>query len=124
MDAKYKENIREKLSHIYQKDLFEFLLSKEPFVEELPDYYAESSGNTDNGNIVSIIIHPQCEACKHVKQYISPLAKNMKVRVFSLEKPQVALYCLRHGISQTPTIMVNGHILPALYSIEDLMYLL
>ena len=124
MDAKYKENIREKLSHIYQKDLFEFLLSKEPFVEELPDYYAECSGNTDNCDIVSIIIHPKCEACEQIKQYISPLAKNAKVKVFLFDKPQVALYCLQHGISQTPTIMVNGHFLPALYSIEDLIYLL
>lgn len=122
--GKEKERLRSKLSHIYRKDLFDFLLTQEPAIEDFPDFYSECSGNKNTGNTVSIVVHPQCKLCNHAKKQVPLLNQIAKVKLLSLDCPQVALFCLQHGISQTPTIMVNGHFLPALYSIDDLIYLL
>ena len=103
--------------------MFDFLLSRSPSRDDLPDCYAERSG-ADTGYVISIVVHPECEACSRIRQYLPALAAKAKVKVFSLDKPEVMLCCLRQGITQTPTVIINGHLLPDLYSLKDLLYIL
>ena len=122
-DARNRQGFQVKLSHIYRKDMFDFLLSRSPSRDDLPDCYAERSG-ADTGYVISIVVHPECEACSRIRQYLPALAAKAKVKVFSLDKPEVMLCCLRQGITQTPTVIINGHLLPDLYSLKDLLYIL
>lgn len=118
-------SLRNRLSVLYRRGLFEWLLSQERELEEISDNYAECSGINETDTI-TVFVHPQCKKCKTVEAAISQLSQIARVKIVSLaaKAPEVRLYCERNQIVRTPTIVVDGHELPEVYDIGDLKYIL
>ena len=119
------KSLKDKDSVIYSRDLFDFLLSKERIIDEVDDKYADIGG-IDNGDIITIFVHPNCNNCKRVYRFIPDLRKESIVKTVSLatNDDELRKYCRTNQINKTPTIVFNGRILPEIYDIEDLKYLI
>lgn len=117
-------SLMNKASTLYNRELFDWLLSKERQIDNVDDKYADVSGE-DNGDIITVFVHPNCKNCKKVYQYISELRKKVIVKVVSLASNDDELheYCKKNKIEKTPTIIFNGRELPEIYSIEDMKYI-
>ena len=118
-------SLRKRLSVLYRKGLFEWLLSQERELEEISDNYAECSG-INGTDTITVFVYPQCKKCKTVEAAISQLSQIARVKIVSLaaKAPEVRLYCERNQIVRTPTIVVDGHELPKVYDIGDQKYIL
>ena len=118
-------SLRNRLSVLYRRRLFEWLLSQERELEEICDNYAECSG-MNGTDTITVFVHPQCNKCKTVEAAIPQLSQIARVKIVSLtaKVQEVRHYCERNQIVRTPTIVVNGHELPEVYGIEDLKYIL
>lgn len=118
-------SLKSKVSALYNRDLFDWLLSKERSIDEVDDKYADVGGE-DNGDVITMFVHPNCKNCKRVYQYIPELRKKTIVKTVSLASNDAELheYCKRNKINKTPTIVFNGRELPDIYDIEDLKYVM
>jgi len=117
--------LKNKVAVLYNRELFDWLLSKERGVTDIDDKYADIGG-IDNGDIITIFVHPNCNNCKRVYRFIPDLRKESIVKTVSLATDDTKLreYCRTNQINKTPTIVFNGRILPEIYDIEDLKYLI
>ena len=118
-------SLTSKVSALYNKDLFDWLLSKERQIENIDDKYADI-GKEDYRDVITLFVHPNCKNCKRVYQYIPELRKKVIVKVVSLASNDIELheYRKRNRIDKTPTIIFNGKELPEIYSIDDLKYII
>lgn len=118
-------SLRKRLSVLYRKGLFEWLLSQERELEEISDNYAECSG-INGTDTITVFVYPQCKKCKTVEAAISQLSQIARVKIVSLtaKVQEVRHYCERNQIVRTPTIVVDGHELPKVYDIGDQKYIL
>lgn len=123
--ASQNESFKHRDSALYNKELFDWLLSKERPIEEVDDKYADVGGVGED-NIITLFVHPGCKKCKRVYKYIPELRKVAKVKTVSLASNDIDLneYCRKNHIDKTPTIVFNGRELPELYSVENLKYVL
>ena len=117
--------LKNKVAVLYNRELFDWLLSKERGVTDIDDKYADIGG-IDNGDIITIFVHPNCNNCKRVYRFIPDLRKGSIVKTVSLATDDTKLreYCRTNQINKTPTIVFNGRVLPEIYDIEDLKYLI
>lgn len=117
--------LKNKVAVLYNRELFDWLLSKERGVTDIDDKYADIGG-TDNGDVITIFVHPNCKNCKRVYRFIPDLRKDAIVKTVSLANGDAKLreYCKTNQINKTPTIVFNGRVLPEIYDIEDLKYLI
>ena len=117
-------SLKHKASALYNRDLFDWLLSKERQIGKVDDKYADMGGE-DNGDVITIFVHPNCKNCKRVTPFIPELRKKAIVKIVSLASNDVELneYCKRNQINKTPTVVFNGKELPEIYSAEDLKYI-
>lgn len=118
-------SLKSKASALYNRDIFDWLLSKERPMDDVDDKYAEVGGE-DNGDVITMFVHPNCKNCKRVYQHIPELRKKTIVKTVSLASSDVKLheYCMRNKINKTPTIVFNGRKLPEIYDVEDLKYVI
>ena len=118
-------SLKSKVSALYNRDLFDWLLSKERQIDDVDDKYADVGGE-DNGDVITMFVHPNCKNCKRVYQHISELRKKTIVKTVSLASNDAELreYCKRNKINKTPTIVFNGKELPDIYDVEDLKYVI
>lgn len=117
--------LKSKVAGMYNRELFDLLLSKERGIAPVDDKYADIGG-TDNGDVITIFVHPNCKNCKRVYRFIPDLRKDAIVKTVSLADGDAKLreYCRTNQINKTPTIVFNGRVLPEIYDIEDLKYLI
>lgn len=117
--------LKSKVSTMYNRDLFDWCLSEERQIEDVDDKYADVGGE-DNGDVITIFIHPNCKNCKRVYQYIPELRKKTIVKIVSLASNNAELheYCKRNNINRTPTVVFDGRELPGLYDVGDLKYVI
>jgi ATP-binding cassette subfamily B protein len=80
----------------------------------------------DNGDVITMFVHPNCKNCKRVYQYIPELRKKTTVKTVSLASNDAELheYCRKNQINKTPTVVFNGRELSDIYDIEDLKYVI
>ncbi len=118
-------SLKSKVSALYNRDLFDWLISKERQIDDVDDKYADVGGE-DNGDVITMFVHPNCKNCKRVYQYIPELRKNTIVKTVSLASNDAELheYCKRNKINKTPTVVFNGKELPDIYDVEDLKYVI
>ncbi len=118
-------SLKNKNSILYDRDLFDWLLSKERGVDDIDNKYADIDGKVD-GDVITMFVHPKCKNCKNIYRYIPELRKRAVVKTVSLASNDKGLhdYCSKNQIVKTPTIVFNGRELPEIYSVEDLKYLL
>lgn len=118
-------SLKSKVAGMYNRELFDLLLSKERGIAPVDDKYADIGG-TDNGDVITIFVHPNCKNCKRVYRFIPDLRKDAIVKTVSLANDDAKLreYCKTNQINKTPTIVFNGRVLPEIYDIEDLKYLI
>lgn len=115
---------RTRLSMFYRKDLFEWLLSKEKSVDDLDDSLTDIY-NTNGKDVITMFVHPKCKYCKKLLGTIPTLASRFKLRIVSLatRNSKILDYCKKNGIRETPTIVFNNRILPDIFQVEDLEYI-
>ena len=120
-----KASLMSKASVLYNRDLFDWLLSKERQIEDVDDKFADVGGD-DNGDVITMFVHPNCKNCKRVYQYIPELREKTLVKTVSLACDDVKLheYCKRNQLNKTPTVVFNGRKLPELYDVDDLKYVI
>lgn len=118
-------SLKSKVSAMYNRDLFDWLLSKERQIDDVGEKFADVDGE-DNGDVITMFVHPNCKNCKRVYQHIPELRKKTIVKTVSLASNDAELheYCKRNKIYKTPTIVFNGRELPDIYDIEDLKYVM
>lgn len=118
-------SLKNKASILYNRKLFDWFLSRERKIGNVDDKYADIGGDND-GDVMTIFVHPNCKNCKRVYQYIPELRKKVIVKIVSLASNDVGLldYLKQNRINKTPTIIFNGRELPELYSIEDMTYII
>lgn len=118
-------SLKNKASTLYNRELFDWLLSKERKIDNVDDKYADVGGY-DNGDVITMFVHPKCKNCKKVYNFIPELREMAIVRTVSLASNNAELheYCKRNKIYKTPTIVFNGRELPDIYDIEDLKYVM
>lgn len=117
--------LKSKVSALYNRDLFDWLLSKERQIDDVDDKYADVGGE-DNGDVITMFVHPNCKNCKRVYRFIPNLRKEAIVKTVSLATDDAKLreYCKTNQINKTPTIVFNGRKLPEIYDVEDLKYVI
>lgn len=118
-------SLKSKVSALYNRDLFDWLLSKERQIDDVGEKFADVDGE-DNGDVITIFIHPNCKNCIRVYQYIPELRKKTIVKIVSLASNNAELheYCKRNNINRTPTVVFDGRELPGLYDVGDLKYVI
>lgn len=118
-------SLKSKVSALYNRDLFDWLLSKERQIDDVGEKFADVDGE-DNGDVITMFVHPNCKNCKRVYQYIPELRKKTTVKTVSLASNDAELheYCRKNQINKTPTVVFNGRELSDIYDIEDLKYLI
>lgn len=117
--------IKNKLSYLYRKDIFEALLYREKKYDAFNDDHAIVRGR-DCADILTIFIHPRCTNCNKLYQIIPDLESKVKIKIISLEKynKNIHLYCKKNNINKIPTILFNNRKLPDIYEVEDLKFIL
>lgn len=117
-------SLARKASVLYNRDLFDWLLSKERQIDSVDDKYADIGG-VGNEDVITLFVHPSCKNCKKIYKYISELREKVIVKVVSLASNDVGLleYLKQNRIVKTPTIIFNGRVLPEIYSIDDLRFI-
>lgn len=117
-------SLKSKVSALYNRDLFDWLLSKERQIDDVGEKFADVDGE-DNGDVITMFVHPNCRNCKIVYQHIPELRKKTIVKTVSLASNDAELheYCKRNKINKTPTVVFNGRELPELYDVDDLKYM-
>lgn len=118
-------SLKDRVSVLYKRELFDWLLSCERMIDPIDDRYAEVGGQGEN-DIITIFVHPNCRNCKGIYQYIPELRENAIVKIVSLASTDIQLhkYCEKNRITKTPTVFFNNRELPEFYSVEDLKYLI
>lgn len=118
-------SLMNKISALYNRDLFDFLLSQERIIDDIDNKYADVDGKAD-GDILTMFVHPKCKNCKNIYKYLPELRKRAIVKTVSLASYDKSLhdYCSKNQLIKTPTIVFNGRELPEIYSVEDLKYLI
>lgn len=121
----HNSSFMSKVSALYNRDLFDWLLSKERTVEDIDNNYADVDG-VNEGDVITIFVHPDCMNCKKTYKYIPELRKRAIVKTVSLtvESTELHEYCKKNQIKKTPTIVFNGKELPKIYGLEDLKYII
>lgn len=119
------QKLQKSCSILYMRDVFNCLLAQEKYIEDINDIHAKliSKRGVDS---ITFFIHPKCENCKIVYDEIPMLKNKAKIKIVSLatENQEIKKYCSINNINRTPTILVNGRVLPAVYNIEDLKYII
>ena len=118
-------SLKNKEAVLYDRELFDWLLSRERIIEEIDNKFADVGGNA-NGDVITLFVHPDCDNCKRVYQYIPELQDMSIVKMVSLASNDVGLheYCRKNKITKIPTIVFNGRELPEIYRVEDLKYMI
>lgn len=119
------ESQKSKVSVLYNRDLFDWFLSKERKIDNVDDKYTDVGGE-DNGDVITMFVHPNCKNCKRVYRYVPELRKKTIVKLVSLDSDDTELreYCKRNQIKNIPTVVFNGKELPRFYGVEDLKYVI
>lgn len=106
--------LKRRLNVLYQKDVFEWLLSRGRLVKGL------------SWEGIILVVHPQCRKCQWVYSLVPELKKLAHVEIISLADASTSAreFCKRNHINATPTVIVDNHILPECYDVEDLRYIL
>lgn len=121
--SKRNTSLKHKVSALYSRELFDFLLSKERTITDVDDKYADIDG-ASSGDIITMYIHPKCKNCKKIHQYLPELRGRAIVKTVSLAQNDAGLhlFCKKNQITKTPTIVFNSKELPEIYDVEDLKY--
>lgn len=118
-------SLKNKEAVLYDRELFDWLLSRERIIEEIDNKFADVGGNA-NGDVITLFVHPKCKKCERVYQHIPKLKTKAIVKIISLASldTNIIEYCKSNHINKTPTVVVNGRELPEIYSAYDLIYVL
>jgi glutaredoxin len=116
---------RKRLIFLYKKDIFEWLLNQERTIEYLDDKFTEVH-STNGSDVITVFVNPKCKYCKKVLETIPKLTAHFKLRIVSIatDNSEIIEYCRRNQISKTPTIVFNNKILPEIFQVEDLEYVI
>ena len=113
-------------SILYNEDLFNYLLSASPKVEDIDDEYISVFGNKETSLTIIAITHPDCPNCQGIEHEMNLLADRAMVKWISLDHidDYIRVFLRKYSITQTPTIIVNNHLLPSCYEFRDLKYII
>lgn len=116
---------RKRLVFFYKKEIFEWLLNQERTIEYLDDKFTEVR-STNGSDVITLFVNPKCKYCKKVLETIPKLTAHFKLRIVSIasDNSEIIEYCRRNQISKMPTIAFNNKILPEIFQVEDLEYVI
>lgn len=113
-------------SILYNEDLFNYLLETTQNVEDVDGDCVSTFGKVDAPQKVIAFTHPDCPNCQGVEHEIALLSDKAMVKWISLDHidNHIRAYLIKYSITQTPTIIVNNHLLPTCYEFRDLKYII
>lgn len=124
--AKKVARLTTKGSMLYNEDLFNYLLETTPKVEDIEGDFVSVFGKLDAPRKVIAITHPDCPNCQGVEHEIALLSDRAMVKWISLDHidDHIRVFLRKYSVTQTPTIIVNNHLLPSCYEFRDLKYII
>lgn len=119
-------HLKTKESILYDEDTFKFLLQNSSKTEDINSNQATVIGNKEAAINIIAFTHPDCPNCKGITSEIQKLSNRAMIKWISLEHVDnnIRKFIKRYSITQTPTIIVNRHVLPKCYGVSDLKYII
>ena len=119
-------HLKNKESILYDEDTFKYLLQNSPKTEDINSEQVTIIGNKESTLNITAFTHPDCPNCKGITAEIQKLSGRAQIKWISLEHVDnnIRTFLKRYSITQTPTIIVNRHILPQCYGMSDLKYII